>query len=1286
MAVIKNTPRYLKIDDDNKILQPNEMPHALNVRVTQDAGGNSGVIKNIPSNAVTNLNLGYGLGTNKVIGTYEHEGTNRLFVFVWNSLGVNTIYEMNQGESGFTKIIESSNILLSGEHLHIDGMVVNDDLHLYFTDGVNEPQKINVDAGLTIGTYPSSQNEAAVMKVAPWAPTVEFKTDTSRDSNEISGRSFQFALQYVYRDGEVSAIGEYSDNFASANTLDTTVNSETYLLRENKIEIGLGGGTLGLGLGTTIPKIRIFFRDVYNNTMYYVGEYTSAQVFNKVDFYNDGSYSVVSDAEYNKIQDAVPRSSKAQAISSNRLFYGNYEEGFVKPTVSSSLSLNLQSKPLNARFPETLNGTFSIDIDTQDVTPFLNGVDDIPSYIRFNLDGTDVNNFLFIDDNTPRTFNVYLSSGAGLVTMNNVNMSLALNLKEFFKFATISATTSYSSYNTALASAITGTTFTFTVPPSAPVSHTEFGTTYSMVFQGIANATMSAIATATGITLSVNIDSYSVNLYGIIRSTGNDQLLLGATADVDETVALNNVVYNNLDIKNGSSQAIEAIDSKTFKSAESHSLGVVFEDQYGRTSGVQEIGSITVPPLGSRDESELGAAWIDATVTASGLDPAITNFFFVYSGGNSIEDYVQYSVGEAFLYDPAVVVTDSSANIIHLSLRTLQGKSQSFCSEDSGQIEYEFSEGDKLRVIRYRNADGDIVYPEDHIFDIIDLHTHDEDLFSHNHSDELKAIGQFLVIKNRNIVGFRMSDVLRGDDFWDDETLVEIYSPKKEQQNKIYRAIEGKYSISDLGTTKTLKQGNSWFKRRNIKLSSNSDNTLSNSVMYVESNVYNDQDRLSKGQLGGKPYAVINSERKQVRTSSVTYSDAQFVDSAQNNLSSFNNSLANFADYELNYGGIYGLVDASDSIVILQSDKVSRAPISRQILSTATGNSFVTQSTDVLGLQQHYQGNFGINEDRSAFLKADGDVYLVDVTRSKIVSITPQGVSVISDEGVDSWVGERCDSMLEDPQGYFVSIGQDKDNDEIIFSLQNKPISNTDSIVFSKKLGKFTSFASYTGAYYGNLGNRFFQIRDNNAYEAEKGTTYSNFFGIQCDASFTTVFNASPSITKVFQALSMESNRPADITIETAKNSATIDKNIFSEREDAWYGYIPRSEGSSEYMILGVVSSEDDPKITFSSRVSRIPFRLGGDAYVYSNGSYIPLNANVDGVIDSNSLSFTNAGAISVGDVIAIKSDSSIDGDAVRGHYAKVQYVLDDSSKFEVFAVNASVAQSSLNNNGGSQQ
>jgi hypothetical protein len=59
------------------------------------------------------------------VGTYEHEGTNRLFVFVRNDIEVNTsgfnsIWELNQGDSSFTKIIESNNIRLSGDPLNID--------------------------------------------------------------------------------------------------------------------------------------------------------------------------------------------------------------------------------------------------------------------------------------------------------------------------------------------------------------------------------------------------------------------------------------------------------------------------------------------------------------------------------------------------------------------------------------------------------------------------------------------------------------------------------------------------------------------------------------------------------------------------------------------------------------------------------------------------------------------------------------------------------------------------------------------------------------------------------------------------------------------------------------------------------------------------------------------------------------------------------------------------------------------------------------------------------------
>ena len=390
----------------------------------------------------------------------------------------------------------------------------------------------------------------------------------------------------------------------------------------------------------------------------------------------------------------------------------------------------------------------------------------------------------------------------------------------------------------------------------------------------------------------------------------------------------------------------------------------------------------------------------------------------------------------------------------------------------------------------------------------------------------------------------------------------------------------------------------------------------------------------------------------------------------------------------MNYGGIYGLVDMSDSITVLQSDKCSLIPVSRQILSTGTGSEFVTQSTDILGLQRHYSGDFGINTDRTAFLKAEQGIYLVDVTRSKLVLLSEKGTKILNNLGVDSWVDSRTKSMLADPQGYFVSIGQDLENNEIVFSLQNLPLSSyDDAIVYSPDVDKFTSFVSYPAPYYGNLGLRFFQVRGDDVYEAEKSSAYSNFFGTQLNAHIECLFNQSASARKVYQAFSIDGTSAASLSITTDDQSATLAEGAFVKKEGVFFVDAPRAAGSSEYVTLGEVSAESDPEITFTSKVNRLPFKLGGDAYTYANSVYTQLSGcTVDGAINSKTLSFTNGGAISVGDIIAIKSDSGIDGDSLRGSFAKVKFTFDDTNSIEIFAVSASVANSSLHSIGSTQQ
>lgn len=1310
MGINTLTPRYLNLDNDSRIIAAQEMVDALNVRVSADDGGDQGVVKNIAGNSVVGNNLGYSFigSNNTIVGCYEHEATNRFFVFVHSSVGYHTVYELNQSDSSFTKIIESANITLTTtDLLSIDGMMIDEELHLYYTNGVDEPQKLNVDTSIAVGIYPSSVNEAFVMKRAPNAPVVNISTDTSKSTNELYGKAFQFALQYVYRDGEVSAIGEYSDEIAGLNTLESLSDSVSYKNQDNKITIQIGTGTLGMGLGSTIPNLRVFYKKPEDNTMYYVGEFTYAELFNGLDFYNDKSYPVVSDAEYNKTTDNVPKSAKAQAITANRLFYGNYTEGFDKGTVSASLTAVYADESANSELDVTVTasgtGQDSIEmfINTENVDALIDGTS-IPTTIDFTF------GYLEIRESTGRAITFYESDGTTVkksftaADSNNDNR-FRFNDEKYVTSTSVPATT-YADYNTNLASALNGNTFSFDVATgggSAEYDNSGAGAfsydTWKATFDsGNVNFSITATAASNGVTLNIVPTTFSVSgtqawltdvvgfslptvvkpyvtsLSGTFGSTAADRYMIVIRGDNFSTVG------------SGSSS------NRTFKSGESHSLGVVFEDQLGRTSGVYELGSVDIERKSER--ANKGAASIESVITASGLDSDFTSFFYVYSGGNGIADYVQYSVPQAFVLD-ATKVEETAGENIYISLRALQGANNSYCEDND--IDYKFTKGDKLRIISY--TENDIPeYPSNYEFDVLGLETIESDSFViHSGGSYDKKIhdGQFIVVKNNSIAqGFTYADVVAQSTAgnatkWEDEVFVEIYTPSKETETKIYYAISGKYDVgTDIGQTQSLTEGNAWYKKRALKFAvSNTSDDFTEEIYTVESKQYFDEDSLTKGQLGGKPYAVLANEKEYSRLSSVTYSEPQFADSAQNYLSSFNASLANFKDFELNYGGIFGLCDLSDSIMVLQSDKVSRVPVSRNILTTAGGQDFVTQTTEVLGLQQSYDGNFGINEDRQAFLKVGGDVYLVDVTRSKIVSLGSQGIKVLSDMNISSWLEERCDTMLG-ASSYSVSIGNDKKNSEVIFTLQDSDNNYIKSIVYSSGLGKFTSFVDYSSDFYGNLGNRFLQIRDNDVYEAEKNPIYGHFFGLQYDAYVKAVFNQNPASRKVFNAIGVDGTANPSATLSTIDQSVSMPEGAFSLREGVYYGNVPREEGTSQFVMLGAVRSENDPEITFEAKVNRLPFRLGGEVFKLSGGVMTAIaGVTADSIVSSRVVSMSNGGAVTAGDVIGVKG-ASVDGDPLRGAYAEVQLDFNDATAFELFSITAHTSESGLHNNPQTQQ
>ena len=87
---------------------------------------------------------------------------------------------------------------------------------LYFTDNKNEPRKINVTRATGTDYYDNlSDGERDIafssMRAAQnKAPSFVFTTDTSYTVNNFVHNPFQYAVQYIYKDGEESAISVYS--------------------------------------------------------------------------------------------------------------------------------------------------------------------------------------------------------------------------------------------------------------------------------------------------------------------------------------------------------------------------------------------------------------------------------------------------------------------------------------------------------------------------------------------------------------------------------------------------------------------------------------------------------------------------------------------------------------------------------------------------------------------------------------------------------------------------------------------------------------------------------------------------------------------------------------------------------------------------------------------------------------------------------------------------------------------------------------------------------------------
>ena len=1065
MATIKNFPLRLNQDDDVRRLEPVDMTYALNLQTSKSSGSNEGVAENIKGQTlIDNSNLP--AGTNICVGTIEHQQSNNLFYFIWNSEDNHCIFYINDITKNI-RLVVSSDVLNFNKNGFIVGEALqgrdSSEILLYFTDNINPPRKVNVKKALQNDYTDVTEEIISIVKYQPSAvPTWTYTRDAKVVFNNVYNKHFVFRYRYIYDDGETSAYSATSSlTYNNEQLLSSLKDSADPYNDLNNIRVTVTNGS------EIVDKIEIIAREGDLGEWRIVGSIRNNSANDTVDFdfKNDGAYPLADPIETNKYFDNVPLQAESIALVNSRLFLGNYIDGYnqnesISQLTSDSPDITLNYRSKNFDIPLLNKATFS-NSNSGSIVYFINtffgdfignfnegDLFIINEYVSFGINGRP-------DKITPSLFESYtVKSGDDI---NDILDGLLLGVPE-------------------------------TLDLGNGLERTVYHSGSELIIRYV---------------LKQAPDTFN----GSVNRVSNSGKYDGLSA------------------------------SQSFKKGSKYSLGIIEYDKAGRASAVNTFpdNDIYIPTLAGQiplSKDMMGIINIDYRLGVD-IKPSLrTNkWSWAITENTSIGNFVQYSATGAYAASNLLYPSDGT---VYISLRGLQSQPSSYNQYfGTTDVEYNFEEGDRLRILSYIDDNGDRVIAngdlnfrvtsgqiyageDSPIFDLPKLTK------TTGYIVGLQPIGQTNWGTEVNSYWNRTSEVSGATG--KGAVIFEIYRPKPqtEDEQKVYYEIGGLNNIVNAGTSSatftgsTRAQGETETKsvsaqdEGSLTLSStsntfvigdtingkNSGGTIiakgviidiqavsGNVVLYIKFSLYalsissvelDDKPAagtLTEGDVWVRPrlirndnfvnaqtfivfpvedYAVsdfyssrawgkgrpnaFSEEAKQFRRfSTVTYSENYFNETTVNGLSSFNLALGNFKQYTQSYGAIRRLYSNDVYLACFQENKVGRIPISRQIIQTADGGTSLTLSNNVLNDIDYYKGDYGLSKPES-FVAYDGDFFGWDIKRAKVWELNASGIQLVSNNKMSSHFETQSKRLLPHYQTTRIPLGLDREFDSVYVS------------------------------------------------------------------------------------------------------------------------------------------------------------------------------------------------------------------------------------------------------------
>ena len=722
------------------------------------------------------------------------------------------------------------------------------DTLLYFTNGRGEPKKINVDKAIR-GDYPDGYEAVeayiSLIKKPPLEPpTFVFNSDADIKTNRFLGRQFQFACQYVYEDGEVSAISPITEITKSPNHQNLgSVSTDSLQSVDNKVVITCKR------TNSDIKKIRFLAREG-NTGVFFIIKDVDTQFSSdssstvSVDFSNEKAYTPISNNENNKQFDAVGEDVKSITISGNRIFLGNYKEGF-DLNDKGSISLNPNYHPLanviEVNQPENVTSSSKAAFTDGMYTGhnFLGSFNHtftgfggkISMLTKLDLDAAG------FDSNSD--FNSYQSFDL-LATFSNISVQY-LGDKSLGSGVQVSA-------HGLLAKASPLTLNTRTTLTGDYTSRTEIRDAIVADINNLDEFELGISPSTTTVddgagysgVITVKVHALSTTTYRQAHLTGSNCITLflepksievknpsrdrrsPITSTFTKGVSLNNYkLLDSMDDGGNSRAAFPNNDScvflgvncnavgffnqfdttMSFKAGANHAFGIVYQDKNGRLSTVRPIGEKNVEWFDSSvRDGNAGRTSMVVRIPSTDTPPEnAVRWMPVYAGNTDVGNFIQYTVNDAFS-----VVATANKNIpvgvdvtqrLYVSARGFEGKENSYIETFDPEISYSHAKGDVMKIVSVDEERS--TGKEFRVVGYENLGETDNPITtasSFDDEDGFEKTGYFFVIQKPTNESEFNSD---SDTKFREKCLVEIRSPKFSTENQVYYQMGKSYDIEN---------------------------------------------------------------------------------------------------------------------------------------------------------------------------------------------------------------------------------------------------------------------------------------------------------------------------------------------------------------------------------------------------------------------------------------------------------------------------------------------------------